>query len=74
MPDEPLTPASRDDLVSTLAYGLCFNESGKPHRHAQDSMARIAAETLARHLERSGFVVMKKPPMKAHSTSTGPLR
>jgi hypothetical protein len=33
-------------------------------------MARIAAETLARHLERAGFVVMKKPPMKAHSTST----
>ena len=30
-------------------------------------MARITAERLIRHLERSGFVVMKKPPIKSHS-------
>jgi hypothetical protein len=69
MPDvDALTPASHDDLVEALAYGLRFNERGKAHRRAVDSMAKVAAETLARYLEHAGFVVMKRPPPKAHST------
>jgi hypothetical protein len=32
-------------------------------------MARIAADVLVDHLELSGFVIMKKPPLKPHSTS-----
>jgi hypothetical protein len=32
-------------------------------------MARITAERLIAHLEQSGFVVMKKPPLQAHSSS-----
>jgi hypothetical protein len=35
-------------------------------------MARIAAEMLARHLERSGFVVMKKPPKFPQPASARP--
>ena len=66
--DDALTPASRDDLVEALAYGLRFDERGKAHRRAVDSMAQIAAETLARYLEQAGFVVMKRPAAKAHST------
>jgi hypothetical protein len=31
-------------------------------------MARITAERLVAHLERAGFVVMKKPPLKATTT------
>jgi hypothetical protein len=31
-------------------------------------MAAIAAERVVRHLERAGFVVMKKPPIGGHST------
>ncbi len=69
--DDPLTPASRDDLVQALAYGLRFDERGKAHRHAVDDMARIAAETLVRHLDQAGFVVMKRPGAKLHSTPTG---
>ena len=65
MPDEPLlTPVTHEDLVFALAYALRFDERGKPHRQASDYMARAAAETLAHHLEMSGFVVMKKPPAK----------
>jgi len=66
--DEPLTPVTRDDLVQTLACGLRFDERGKAHRQAVDAMARIAAETLARHLEQSGFVVLRKPPRPMHCT------
>ena len=68
--DEPLRPATSDELKQTLAYGLRFNERGKPHRHAMDSMTDIAAATLVRHLEMSGFVVMKRPPRKPHRTPT----
>jgi hypothetical protein len=30
-------------------------------------MAAITAERLVEHLERSGFVVMKRPPLDGHS-------
>lgn len=63
MRDEPaLRPATPDELIQTIAYGLQFNERGKSHRHAGGYMAQIAAEVLARHLEQSGFVVMERPP------------
>jgi hypothetical protein len=68
--DDTLTPASRDDLVQALAYGLTHRTNGKPHRAAGDAMARIAADTLVQHLEMCGFVVMKRPPGKLHSTPT----
>lgn len=71
MPDEPLTPATADEVLLALAYGLTHKANGRPHRQAQDSMARMAAETLALHLERSGFVVMKRQAAKAHSTPKG---
>ena len=71
MPDDgTLTPASREDLVQALAYGLTHRPNGKPHRTAGGAMARIAADTLEQHLEQSGFVVMKQPPEKLHSTPT----
>jgi hypothetical protein len=69
MPDDvTLTAATRDELVTALSYALRFNESGKAHRHATEITAQIAAETLARYLELAGFVVMKRPEMKLHST------
>jgi hypothetical protein len=68
MPDpdpSSLTPSTREDLVRALSYALTHDSRGKPHRRAADHMADIAAVTLAEHLERSGFVVMKKPARKA---------
>jgi hypothetical protein len=64
MSDPKLVPASTDDL----AYALRYN--GRKRVHTGDEMmARITAERLIAHLERSGFVVMKKPPLQAHSNT-----
>jgi hypothetical protein len=72
MPDyETLTPATDAELVAALAHGLRFDERGKAHRQAAELTARIAAETLARYLGQAGFVVMKRPPAKPHSTPAG---
>jgi hypothetical protein len=57
-----LTPATPDDLVDALAFALRFD--GRKRKHdAAEIMARIVAERLVEHLERSGFVVMKTPPI-----------
>jgi hypothetical protein len=37
-------------------------------------MARITAERLVRHLERSGYVLMRRPPAAVHTTGGRPQR
>jgi hypothetical protein len=70
MPDDtPLAPTIHAELVTALAYRLRFDERGKAHRLAAEINAQIAAETLARYLDQAGFVIMKRPLSKAHSTS-----
>ncbi len=72
MNDTPaLRPATTDDLVQALSFALQF-EGRKRIYHAADLMAQITAEKLVAHLERSGFVVMRKPPGVAPSTSAMP--
>jgi hypothetical protein len=64
MTDAPdgLTPAAPDDLADAPAFALRFD--GRRRKHdAAEMMARIVAERLVDHLERSGFVVMKRPPI-----------
>jgi hypothetical protein len=61
-----LMPASRADLILALSYALTHDARGKAHRRAADFMTQIAAETLADHLERSGFVILRKPAREAH--------
>ena len=62
MPDElQLSPARPEDLVDALSFALRFDGRRRVH-HADDSMARITADRLVRYLEKSGFVVMKRPP------------
>ena len=63
MPEDPrLTPASTDDVKDALAFALRFD--GRKRTHSGDElMARITAERLVKHLERSGFVVIRKPPI-----------
>jgi hypothetical protein len=70
MPDEhsQLTPADPDDVRQTIAFALTFDGRKRFH-HADELAMRITADHLARHLERCGFVVMKKPPGSGHSTS-----
>ncbi len=62
MPDaDRLTPADPNDIADTLAFAL--RRSGRKRVYdADEMMAAIAAKRLVEALERSGFVVMKKPP------------
>jgi hypothetical protein len=56
-----LTPATPEDLADALAFALRYNGRKRVH-DAAEMAANIVAKRLAEHLERSGFVVMKKPP------------
>ena len=63
MPEpEPLAPAAADDLADALAFALRY-AGPKLVNDAGDMMAAIVAKRLLEHLGRSGFVVMKKPPI-----------
>ena len=63
-----LRPADPDDLKQALAYALRF-AGRRRSRSADDVMARITAERIAEHLERAGYVVLKRPPVPG---SVGP--
>jgi hypothetical protein len=69
MPDEPhLRPATPDEIAQTLSFALCFDGRRRVH-DANTAMARITAARLVRHLERSGFVLMKRPPAAPPTTA-----
>lgn len=61
MAQDDLSPATREELISSLSFTLRFARRKRTHQ-ADDFMARIAAEHLVDHLTRSGFVVRKRPP------------
>ncbi|MDN3567118.1 hypothetical protein QWZ14_22290 [Paeniroseomonas aquatica] len=66
---DPLLPVDQGELASALAYGLRFDERGKPRRGtAWEMAATVLAEQLVAQLERSHFVVLKRPPRPPHST------
>ena len=48
-------------VADALAFALRF-DGRKRKRDSPEIMARIVARRLVEHLERAGFVVMKKPP------------
>ena len=57
-----LTPASSEEIADAIAFALRYS-GRKPVDDLSEMMAAIVAKRLARHLERSGFVVMKRPPL-----------
>ena len=63
-----LKPATALEIQESLSFALRYAGRKRVH-HADDAMARITAERLVQHLERSGFVLMKRPPRAAQSTS-----
>jgi hypothetical protein len=63
-----LRPASAQEITDSLSFALRF-DGRKRVRHADEAMARITAERLVQHLERSGYVIMQKPGRAAPSTS-----
>jgi hypothetical protein len=72
MPDEKLTPASRNDVEICLALALT---SGRALARSQpaETMSKVAAERLVAELEASGFVVMPKP-IPNHGAGDNPGR
>ena len=63
-----LRPVSFKEVEETLSFALRYAGRKRVH-HADDVMARITAERLVQHLERSGYVLMKRPDRAAASTS-----
>jgi len=70
-PDK-LTPATIDELETTLAFALRYD--GRKRIHDADTfMSEHVAKRLVEHLMLSGYVILKKPPMTGHSAlSRGP--
>jgi hypothetical protein len=64
-----LTPAGPQDVASALAFALQYR-GRKRARDSRDIMAEVVAERLVAHLERSGFVIMRKLP----ALGAAPLR
>lgn len=65
MTDIPsLRPATPDEIATALSFALRYQGRKRVH-DADDVMARVTAERLVRHLEASGFVLMKRPPIAA---------
>jgi hypothetical protein len=61
-------PAEPEDIIASIAFALHYD--GRKRVHDADRItARITAERLVRHLQQSGFVIMKSPPGRAPSTS-----
>ena len=65
MPDTPerLTPATAEDVADARAFALRFQGRKRVH-NADELMSAIVAKRLVKHLERSGFVVVKRPPIE----------
>jgi len=69
--DDKLTPATRHDVETRLSLGLT---SGRSYARSQaaEVTAKIVAERLVAELERSGFVIMRKPiPMGGAGDNPG---
>jgi hypothetical protein len=62
-----LTAATREEIAEALSYALRYDERGKPRRGGWEFASALAAERLADHLRRSGFVIMRARPGRAHS-------
>jgi hypothetical protein len=67
---DALTAATAEDVTNALAFALRFSGRKRVH-NADEIMSSIVAKRLVEHLERSGFVVMKRPPIGG---STPPYR
>jgi hypothetical protein len=64
-PEQNLAAAAPDDLVNALSFALRFE--GRKSEHDADRLnADIGAKRLVRHLDKAGYVVMRKPPFGGH--------
>ena len=72
-PKDHFLPAQSTEIVDAIAFALRY--SGRKRVHdSSEIMAGIVAKRLAEHLERSGFVMMKRPPLDGSSPRLAPAR
>jgi hypothetical protein len=72
-PGRKLTPADPSDIAESVAFALMF--SGRKRVHDSDRMtASIAAQRIVRHLERCGYVLMKRPFVGGSAPLNPPAR
>jgi hypothetical protein len=64
MTEPPLRPATADEIADSLSFALRY-QGRKRIYQADEMMARITAERLVAHLQRSGYVLMKRPDAAA---------
>jgi hypothetical protein len=60
-------PPNRVNSTDAIAFSLRFDGRKRVH-NADEIMAEIVAKRLVEHLERAGFVVMKRPPSLGAAT------
>ena len=65
-----LRPVMAEEIEQTLSFALRFDGRRRVH-HADNAMARITAERLVAHLQKAGYVLMKRsdasmPPISRH--------
>jgi len=65
------SPCVRRGIATALSFALRYDGRKRVH-DAADAMARITAERLVRHLQQSGFVIMKAPAAVAPTTANMP--
>jgi len=58
----PLQPAEPQDIADALAFALRYS-GRKRISDSADIMAGIVAKRLVEHLDRCGFVILRKPPV-----------
>ena len=68
-----LRPATANEIAETLSFALRYQGRKRVH-DADDAMARITADRLVRHLEQSGFVLMRRLPGIAPAVGNVPVR
>ncbi len=68
-PADHLTPADPSDLAEALAFALRFQGRKRVH-NADELMLEVVATRLVEHLERAGFVVMKRAPLTGGAART----
>lgn len=67
IPMTDLAAASPEEITEAISYALRYDERGKPRKGGWDFAAGLAAERLAEHLKRSGFILFRTKPGRPHS-------
>jgi hypothetical protein len=72
--DADLIPVPASELADALSYALRYRGGGRKRAHdADEYMAAIAARRLVEHLDRCGFVIVRRSVEHAGHVAKGRL-